>query len=403
MVGGRGIARFLLVVAVGSAAGLAARSVRAQSNPPDLQPITNRNFNLDLYQGVVFGSPRLVAMGGASFAVDEGASGLFTNPAAAALRPSTKSDKLAFQVFFNSYVPASGVDFNNNGDPTTQYRRAAIYAPGALVQYGVWGVAVNLAYTSYEVAPQAGGGLGIRDIIPHVAVARDFRDYDLTFGVGLRGAVLNAYTTQASQGLFTDFGLSGEFGGVWQPRDVNLRLALAGALPVYTGSIHTSCDPNNCAGYILPNQAIVPWTAVLGTGWRFAKSRWNQPVETQYRDEVAATVAFDLLVAGALDNAYGIEEFAGKRLQPSGRSLSWSPRLGLEGEVVPGWVRVRGGGYYEPARYAGVDGRLHGTAGAEIRVFWFHVHAKEYRISLSLAGDFAPLYQNAGASLGLWN
>jgi hypothetical protein len=397
--------RWLWLAACVGAVGwtTAAHPCWAQSSPPALQPIADRNYNLDLYQGVVFGSPRLVAMGGAAFAVGEGASGLFTNAASAAIRPSTESGKLAITGFFNSYIPASGVDFNNNGDLTTEYRQAAVYSPGLLVQYGRWGFALNFAYTRYNVAPQAGGGLGVRDAISHVAVAWRWVETGLTFGAGLRGAVLNVYTTEASQGLFTDLGLSGELGAVWQPRSANLRLALAGALPVYAGTVQSSCDPNNCQGYILPNQAIVPWTVVLGTGWRFASSRWNQPVDTRYRDELQATFAFDLLVAGSLDNAYGIEEFAAKQLQPSGRNLSWSPRFGVEGEIIPGWLRIRGGTYFEPARFGGVVGRYHSTAGAEVRILWFHLHGEEYRISLSLAGDFAPRYNNAGASLGLWN
>lgn len=403
MWGGRTVGRPGGIAACVCAVAVLCHAPPVLAQPPNLRPITDRNYNLDLYQGVVFGSPRLVAMGGASFAIGEGASGLFTNPADAAIRPSTQTKKLNFDAFFNSYIPASGVDFNNNGDPTTSTRRAAIYAPGAVVQQGRWGFALNFAYTRYDVAPQAGGGLGVRDLLGHVAVARNFWDNGLTFGVGLRGALLNVYTSEASQGLFTQLGISGEMGAVWQPRDLNLRLGVGGALPVYTGSVKTSCDPNNCFGYILPGQAIVPWTAVVATGWRLSKSRWNVPVKTRYRDELQATVAFDLVVAGSVDNAYGIEEFAAKQLQPSGRSLSWSPRVGLEGEVIPGWVRLRAGGYFEPARYAGVDGRFHGTAGAELRVLWFHVHHEEYRISLSLAGDFAPLYRNAGASLGLWN
>jgi hypothetical protein len=57
----------------------------------------------------------------------------------------------------------------------------------------------------------------------------------------------------------------------------------------------------------------------------------------------------------------------------------------------------------EPARYAGVASRFHSTGGLEVRIFWFHAHGEEYRVSLSLAGDFASRCQNAGASLGLWN
>jgi len=258
-------------------------------------------------------------MGGATFAIGEGATGLFTNPAAAAVRPTKPSDRIEWNAFFNSYVPASGVDFNNNGDPTNQYRSAAVYAPGLIFQVGAWGVALNAGYSRYEVAPQAGGGLGVRSIVPHLSVARHFEAPALTVGVGVRGALLNVYTREGSNGLFTNAGASAELGTVWQPPSANLRFALAGALPVYTGTIQSGCDPLDCFGYILPSGAAAPWILVLGSGYRIGRSPWNQKIETAFRDERAVTLGLDLIIIGALSNTYSIEEFAAKRLQPSGR------------------------------------------------------------------------------------
>jgi hypothetical protein len=106
---------------------------------------------------------------------------------------------------------------------------------------------------------------------------------------------------------------------------------------------------------------------------------------------------------GALSNANSIEEFAAKRLQPSGRKTTLSPHFGVEIEVLPGWIRLRGGTYYEPSRYPGVDGRLHGTAGGEARLFSFKLGGHERRVSLQLAGDFAARFHNAGVSVGFWN
>ena len=82
-------------------------------------PITNRNFNIDLFEQPALGSPRLIAMSGAIDAVAEGAAGLYTNPASAAVRPETKIDKFAWNVYFNSYVAGSGQDSNDNGQLVT--------------------------------------------------------------------------------------------------------------------------------------------------------------------------------------------------------------------------------------------------------------------------------------------
>jgi hypothetical protein len=393
--------RALLLAAVGVTSLQAAVAFAAQP-PPNLQPIVDRNFTIDIHEGVVFGSPRLVAMGGAAFAIGEGATGLFTNPAAAAVRPTKPTGRFEWSAFFNSYVPATGVDFNNNGDPTNEYRRAAVYAPGLIVQLGPWGMALNFGYSRYEVAPQAGGGLGVRSLVPHLSVARHVERAQMTFGVGLRGALLNVYTREGSSGLFTQAGVSAELGTVWQPKSVNLRLALTGALPIYTGAIQTNCDPLNCFGYILPRNAAAPWILVVGSAYRFGASKWNQTTDTQFRDEYQLTLGLDLMIVGALANAYSIEEFAAKRLQPSGAATTYSPHVGAEVEVIPGWFRLRAGSYFEPSRYPDVDGRLHGTGGLEVRLFRFKL-GQERRVSIQLAADVAARYHNVGFSVGFWN
>lgn len=71
----------------------------AQGAPPDLQPITDRHFTVDIHEGVVFGSPRLIAMGGSGFAIGEGATGIFTNAAAGALRPSKPTNNFEWSAF----------------------------------------------------------------------------------------------------------------------------------------------------------------------------------------------------------------------------------------------------------------------------------------------------------------
>jgi hypothetical protein len=382
---------------------LLARPSLGQLAPEDLPPITTRAYKVDIHEGVVFGSPRLVAMGGAAFAIGEGATGIFTNAAAGAVRPAKPTDNFEWSAFFNSYVPASGVDFNNNGDPTNEYRRSAVYAPGLLFQFGSWGIATNFGYARYEVAPAAGGGLGVRSLVPHLSVARRIDALHLTVGAGVRGALLNVYTREGSNGLFTYGGASAELGSVWQPMHSNFRVALAGALPIYTGAIQTECDPMNCFGYILPEQAAAPWVLVLGSAYRFGRSPWNQERETTFADERQLTVGLDLMVVGALDEAYSIEEFAARRLQPSGRETTVSPHFGLEYELIPGWWRLRGGTYFEPSRYPGVSGRTHGTAGTEVRLFGFHLGGRERRVSVQIAADFAARYHNAGVSLGFWN
>jgi hypothetical protein len=393
----------LLAVVLALTAGATCKVSSTFAQAASYPPVTSRNFNIDLFEQPAIGSPRLIAMAGAINSVAEGAAGLYTNPASAAVRPETTAEKFAWNVYFNSYIPVDGQDSNNNGQTVTSVHRSLLGAAGILLQYGRWGLTIDGGYTAHEIAPQAGGGLGVRSIIPHIALSRTFRDGDLAVGVGVRGGALNVYTLDQSQTLFTRAGASGESGVVWKPREQSFRMALGGGLPVYTGIVHYSCDPNNCAGYILPLDAIVPWSATISGAWRFGPTAWNHKIDGAYRDERQLTVAFDLSVMGVVSNGFGMEAFAAKQLQPSGRGLSLSPHLGLESEVIPGWLRLRAGSYLEPSRFMETSARLHATGGLEGRLFAFHLGGHERRVSVSLAGDIASRYKNAGLSVGFWN
>jgi hypothetical protein len=382
-------------------AALPLRLARAQA--ASFPPITSRNFDIDLFEQPALGSPRLIAMAGAVNSVAEGAAGLYTNPASAAVRPETEAQRFAWNVYFNSYVPVDGQDSNNNGQAVTSVHRSLLGAAGLLLQYGPWGLSVDGGYTAHEIAPEAGGGLGVRSFIPHVALARTFAGGDFAAGVGLRGGALNVYTLMGGETLFTRLGLSGEGGVVWKPREQDFRVAFSGALPVHTGSVDYKCDPSNCDGYILPSDAIVPWSATVGGAWRLGPTLWNHQVGGAYRDERQLTIAVDVTFTGAVSNGYGMEAFAAKQLQPSGRDISVTPRLGLEAEVIRGWLRLRAGFYDESSRFADTAARPHGTGGAEVRLFAFHFGGHERRVSLSFAADFAARYKNGGLSIGFWN
>ncbi len=70
-----------------------------------------------------------------------------------------------------------------------------------------------------------------------------------------------------------------------------------------------------------------------------------------------------------------------------------------EYEWKPGRLRLRGGTYWEPSRFDGVDGRLHYTFGAELALFQFPLLG-EHRLDLSFTGDVAARYRNVGISIG---
>jgi len=85
-----------------------------------------------------------------------------------------------------------------------------------------------------------------------------------------------------------------------------------------------------------------------------------------------------------------------------------SPRLGLETEAVPDWVKVRAGTYGEPTRFSAskAAGRLHGTLGFDVKLFsWsvfgvFH-ESTSWRVGAVL--DAAERYLSWGLTAGIWH
>jgi len=269
-----------------------------------------------------------------------------------------------------------------------------------VLEYRAWGLGLDGTLYRAEIDLEGGTAGVVNAEVTRVMVARSFAEERFTVGAGGRIAQL----TLASGGtrLFSIAGASLIAGGVWRPPDRDLRVGVAAALPVAGGNVSSDCDPESCAGYILPQEVVVPWELSAGAAWRLAASRWNVKIHDDFRDEHAFVLAADLHLVGAVKNAYGIEAFLDRELQPSGARVALSLRAGAEVEVVPGWVRLRAGGYWEPPRFADVSGRLHGTFGLDLRVWSFCLLGSRYRLRTSVTSDVARNYGNGGLALGFW-
>jgi hypothetical protein len=119
-----------------------------------------------------------------------------------------------------------------------------------------------------------------------------------------------------------------------------------------------------------------------------------------------ALMSVSLVLTGALTDAVGIESFLQRVVARSGEKVVYSPRLGLETEVVPGWFKVRGGTYSEPTRFATSTPRLHGTVGFDAKVFpWsaFGLFDEGTQWRLTTSFDAAARYLSWGISVGVWH
>ena len=374
-----------------------------------LPDLTDRNYGIDLYQGSVLGSVRIVGMGGAAVATAEGSAGMLANPASPAVRSATANDKWEWDWHLDWLNPDLGSDFDNNGIETTEPPSVfPILTGGVVVQRKQ--TAIGIALTRLEApttTSDTGQAVSSAFQVVRIIVAQSRREDQLTVGLGLRVGTFSFETRRSGANDRTLFEISGvglEAGAVWRPTNRNIRIGGALSFPVAGTDLSVQeCDPLNCEGYILPDRIAVPWRLAGGFAWRTGATTWNRTVNGNWRDERALILAADIAITGAVNNAYGVEAFAHKKLQASGRNAVMSVRSGAEYEWLPGRLRLRAGAYWEPGRFQGVGGRPHATLGVEGRIWSFCFWGERYRLRMSLTTDFAKRYGNTGLSVGFWH
>ncbi len=380
-----------------------AGSARGQAFPP----IEDRDFALDLYSGAALGSVRIVGMGGTAVATAEGSAGTLANPASAAVRLTTSKGSWDWDFHLDALSAAFASDFDNNGVSGVDEFGTTLETFGLAGMLEGWGLAAVGTSESTVVRGQGTDAkLIARTERIKLAIAKEFLDRAFTVGAAIKiGAFeLDEEIGGRSAALFGMSGGGLELGGLWRPPGSDLRVGATVAFPVTGREVDTGgCDPDDCEGYILPERIGVPWEVAAGVAWRIAPTRWNQQVATDYRDERAVLLAADLVLTGPVADGHGLEAFGQQQLQRSGRKTVASLRLGAEYEWLPGRLRLRGGTYWEPGRFTGIDGRLHATLGVELSLFQFSVWRWTFRARVSVTGDIAVRYGNAGVSIGLWH
>jgi hypothetical protein len=113
----------------------------------------------------------------------------------------------------------------------------------------------------------------------------------------------------------------------------------------------------------------------------------------------------DVWFNGRVDDGVGVESFAFQTVQRSGEKVTVSPRIGFETEVWPTRMKLRGGTYLEPTRFAASSPRVHGTLGFDISLFkWdvFGVWPDDYRWQVTAAIDLASHYGAFSFGIGGW-
>lgn len=379
---------------------IAAAACLAAGRAAAAEPITSRDYAIDFYDGVAIGDTAQVGMGGAGAAHVVGSAGTLLNPSAPAVRPTTDADHWSWDYHLDWLTGKYSSDYDNNGVAADEESGASLLTGGLALRVGNWSGAVT---ATGQTAPIPGSVLEAQALRAKLVVARWIPRIGLAVGAGVQSVQFGLAYAAEQAPLFEISGVGLVAGATWVPQMENVRAGLALESGIVGGDVKTPrCDPEDCMGYILPREVESPGRVILGGAYRWAETAWNQPVGQRWRDERALTAAVDLVVTGPSVNGYGLEAFSMKELQRSGRSHAVSLRGGAEYEALPGRIRVRAGSYWEPGRFEGVGGRIHGTVGADLRLGQFQLWGPR-RGRISGTADVAARYRNVAVSVGFWH
>jgi hypothetical protein len=382
---------------IGTGLGVAL-AVLAGPGGATADELTDGDVGLDVFQGTAIGSVRVVGMGGAATALAEGSSGTLANPAAAAIRSTTSTDWFDWDVHLDGVRGRSGGDLDNDGQRADAGMEFGTV--GLVLNFGKTGIGLSTTTSSATIDDGAGGTLEASAADVRVAYARQELADALVVGGGLRWTVFD-FVDHSSDEPLTRQHVGLEAGASWQPRAKSVRVGAAIGVPLWVEEA-TACTIATCGDFILPARLEVPWQASVGVAYRLAPTAWNQWIATKFRDERALTLALETVITGAADDAIGIGALARQDDLRAGGHVTVGVRLGAEHEVLPGRLRLRAGGYWEPGRVDGVGGRIHGTFGLEAAVLNFRFFGPR-RVRVSATGDVARAFTNVGLSVGFWH
>ncbi|CAN5250188.1 hypothetical protein BH11MYX1_BH11MYX1_14780 [soil metagenome] len=383
---------------------LACMPCLASADPPTTPIRVGQSYSIDLYDGAPLGNAAVIGTGGAAIADSIGSSGTLLNASASAVRPTTDTDSWSWDYHLDFLIGSLSSDYANSGltHPTGSDPNNNTLTGGLAFRRHNWAVAFTAVVHTATIDATDVSGLRAQTTQFKFALAKWFPELDMAIGLSVDSDGFSV-RDGLDQPLFSIQGAGGEAGAQWIPRHQRFRIG-ANVVSAITGS---QVDIDNCpiAIYtctILPDHVVSPARFGAGIAYRFAETEWNQTVGGVFRDERSLTALADLVITGPSANGYGLDAFGVQELERSGRHTSFSIRGGVEYEWLPGRLRVRAGSYWEPNRFEGVPGRLHGTLGIELRALEFQLWGLR-RGRITLTADLASGYNNLGGSLGFWH
>ena len=344
---------------------------------------------VDATRGVVLTTSDKLGMGGAGMGFAAGASGTFFHPAAPAVRQRMQraylSPTLELSLFNVGFGQSLGVDGLPDENLSARFGMTNIAVATTI---GPAGVGIAASGTRYRA-----DGIEVGITEGHVAVAGSFSDGHTTLGVGLRTlSVAASGDSELWTGEAAFEGGAMELGVHLVEPDAGWNVGAAWRAPVHA-TLTSGEQPDAVGGVSLPSQLVI--------GASYA-SRAMRRAEVE---AVPVRFAADMVWDGKLSNAVGLEGLLLGTVVDRGTEPTLSPRIGVEVEPVRNRLRLRTGSYFEPTRADTESGRLHLTAGTQLRLLrirlfrgWIDEH-----VSWTTALDAADGYLNSGfLSIGFW-
>ncbi|MFO0658498.1 MAG: hypothetical protein U0165_01495 [Polyangiaceae bacterium] len=451
--------------------------------------IATSDYAIDLFEGPVLAGSRILALGGANLPIARETDGLWSSPAAAAVRAPWSygwwdQDLDAGITFPNTL---SKTDFDNNGSAGTSYSNFVFFTFGGNLQFGRWGVGAAFDNHQYTLPASGGSSLQASFNRGRVAFARSWLEGQLMLGIGFRFASLSIATPQSSGEYSTIFSTSAtglDLGVICGPVGMPFRLAASlhasakGKIDTASSKVTPDADGDVViGGRHIPNRVDLPnemeFGAAFQIGPRPLNFYWIDPeieeralteeisrrraererkrreawlatgadpespmpalegeelakwleedrefrdvkktVRKQRKERYLAVprrkllIVTSLLISGPVDNAVSLESFFSQRVDRSGQTTSFTPRLGLEAEPWHDLMQLRLGSYLEPSRFSYGHPRIHGTTGLDIKVFpWtmFGLFGEDTYWRIGGVVDGARDYFSFGGSFGVWH
>ncbi len=363
-------------------------------------------------------------------AIAEDTDGVAVNPAADAVRLPYSSGAwdygFGLSVAIGAWLPKN--DFYNRSNGSKAGQGAALFGSLAAVVnfehagFGLAGEAQRNAATRVDqpqgIAPTS---LAANFGTAHASLAYGFFDGQLLLGAGPR-LIGISFGGGSSAGLLSAAGLGYEAGAIIKPYTCQWRIGAAAKSPILASVLD---EPGAAATHV-----HLPWEVAVGFAYQFGARPFNPQLLTARH--LAQAIAVDrepnaaeveraeaelfrryqsrprwyLLVSSELSVVQGGGHVGLENGDVVTSQPSFSPRLGLESEVIAHILKARAGSYYEQARATGAPSRIHATGGFDLRLFeWdvFGLHRPFDYWQLSVGADAASSYLNTSFSIGFWH